>query len=143
MPVDKAQTAADVIQAFNTGNWERLRAIFTPDIVYQETGTQRHTEGVEPYIEVLQGWRHALPDCTGTIHVSAMNDTAATHELTWQATHTGPLETPNGTLPPTGKRITVQAALWYIFDGDHIREIHHHLDVLSLLHQLGALSSPS
>src|SRR5919107_6046747 len=60
-------------------------------------------------------------------------------EILWEGTHTGPMETPGGTLPPSGAQISVEASLWVRFHGDKAREVHHYLDVLSLLQQIGAI----
>lgn len=60
-------------------------------------------------------------------------------ELTWVGTQTGPLQTPGGILPASGKAIQVPASVWFTFDGEMVQEVHHYLDVLTLLQQLGAL----
>jgi hypothetical protein len=36
-------------------------------------------------------------------------------------------------MPPSGKRVAVPASVWYTFQGDQIREIHHHLDMMCLI----------
>jgi hypothetical protein len=60
-------------------------------------------------------------------------------EIHWDGTHTGPLETPAGLVPASGNRLAVDASFWARYEGDSIQEIHHHLDVLVLLQQIGAL----
>ena len=57
-------------------------------------------------------------------------------------THTGPLDAPGGTIPATGKRVVVLASFWITFEGEQVKEAHHHLDVMSLLQQLGVISTP-
>jgi len=47
---------------------------------------------------------------------------------------------PAGPVPPSGNRIAVDASAWFRFEGDTISEIRHHLDVLALLQQIGALT---
>ena len=49
------------------------------------------------------------------------------------------METPGGTLPPSRAQVSVEASFWVPIDGDKAREIHHYLDVLSLLKQIGAI----
>jgi hypothetical protein len=41
-----------------------------------------------------------------------------------------------------GARISVEASLWARFEGDKAREVHHYLDVLTLLQQIGAMPGP-
>jgi hypothetical protein len=75
----------------------------------------------------------------GTIRARLAGDGLVAHEIHWEGTHTGPLETPGGTVEASGRRIDIEASGWYRFRGDAIAEIHHHLDVLMLLQQIGAL----
>lgn len=64
-------------------------------------------------------------------------------EIHCNGTHDGPLDTPAGPLPASGRHVDVQASIWIRFDEDRAAEVHHHLDVLALLQQLGALPSPA
>ena len=139
---DLTVIAGDLIDAFNQSDWARFKALLAPDIRYEETGTQRRLEGADAYVQLCQGWKNAFPDATGTIRNTAASNNTVAQELTWEATHTGPLESPTGTIPPSGKRALTQATVWLIFQGDKAQEIHHHLDVLSLLQQIGALPTP-
>ena len=139
---DVTQLAADFIDAFNRADWPRFQAHMAPEVVYQETGTLRRVQGHERYVELCQGWKQALPDVTGTIERSIASGSTVAQELTWRGTHTGPLLGPGGTLPATGKRVQVQASFWLTFQGGRVTEAHHHLDVLSLLQQLGMLPTP-
>lgn len=135
-PVHLAET---VITAFNAADWEQLRAVVAPNLVYTETGTQRRVESLEDYLHLLQGWKQALPDARGTILKAVSQGNTAVQEVIWEGTQTGPLPTPAGTLPPSGKAIRVPAAIWYTVEGELVQEVHHYLDVLALLQQLGAL----
>jgi steroid delta-isomerase-like uncharacterized protein len=133
------QAATDWVEGFNEADWERWGRHLAPDIVYAETGTGRRIEGLEPYLDLCRGWRAALPDVKGTIrNVLASGDTVAQGVL-WQGTHTGPMQTPGGTLEASGQRVSVEASLWARFEGDKIQEVHHYLDVLTLLQQVGAM----
>ena len=136
---DLTQASADLIDAFNEADWERFRGILSPDTVYSETGTGRRVEGAEAYVTLCQGWKVALPDVRGTIRGAIASEDQVAQEILWEGTHTGPMETPEGTLPPSGAQISVEASLWIRFDGDKAREVHHYLDVLSLLQQIGAI----
>ncbi len=134
-----AQLAEAVIAAFSAADWEQLRATVAPDVVYTETGTQRRVENLADYLQLLQGWKQAIPDAQGIVHKAISQGNTAVLELTWVGTQTGPLPTPAGILPASGKEIRVPAAAWYTFDGEMVQEVHHYLDVLTLLQQLGAL----
>src|SRR5215212_6874617 len=137
--VDHTQASADLIDAFNEADWERFRGVLSPDTVYSETGTGRRVEGAEAYVTLCQGWKVALPDVRGTIRGAIATEDQVAQEILWAGTHAGPMETPGGTLSPSGAQISVEASLWLRFYGDKAREVHHYLDVLSLLQQIGAM----
>ena len=134
-----AQVAEALIAAFNAGDWPQFRAPLAANVVYEETGTQRRTQNADEYLQLVEGWKQAFPNVKGTIRNVVSSGNTVVQEITWTGTHTGPLPTPGGTLPASGKSITVQASMWYTFQGDTIQAIRHHLDVLSMLQQLGAL----
>jgi steroid delta-isomerase-like uncharacterized protein len=135
---DLTHAAAAFIDAFNRADWDTWRRLVADDVVYTETGTGRRVEGIDAYIELAKGWKTAFPDVTGTIHNAIVSGDTVAQEIRWDATHTGPMQTPDGTIEPTGKRISIDASVWYRFDGGRTRELHHYLDVLMLLQQIGA-----
>jgi steroid delta-isomerase-like uncharacterized protein len=102
-----AQVAEALIAAFNAGDWAQFRAALAPDVVYEETGTQRRTQNADEYLQLVEGWKQALPDAKGTIRNVVSSGNTVVLEITWT--------------------------------GNTIQEVHHHLDVLSMLQQLGAL----
>ena len=136
---DFTRVVDDLIDAFNKDDWQRFSAGVARDVRYEETGTQRRVQDRDAYVQLCQGWKQAFPDTKGTIRNTVANGNTVATEVTWEGTHTGPLEGPGGTLPPSGKQIAVQAAFWFTFQESQIQEIHHHLDVLRLLQQIGAI----
>ena len=126
------------IDAFNTGDWEQLRAMLASDARYDELGTQRKIEGPEMIVELFKGWKTAFPDAVGTVTSAVASGNKAALEVTWKGTHTGPLETAEGTIPASGKRQETPAACFFTFEGDKIKESRHYFDSLTLLKQIGA-----
>lgn len=43
---DLIKRADGLLDAFNAADWQRFAADLAPDVVYEETGTQRHVDGV-------------------------------------------------------------------------------------------------
>ena len=135
---DASKVGIEVVEAFNAGDWHRLRAALTPEVVYQETGTQRRTEGPDEYVQLSQGWKQTFPDARGTVRNALASGNSAALEITWEGTHRGPLPLPDGVLAATGRSIVVQATMWFTVEGARVREIRHHLDLTALLQQIGA-----
>jgi steroid delta-isomerase-like uncharacterized protein len=137
---DMTRAATDLIHAFNDADWDRLRTLVAPDLVYAESGTGRRIEGADAYIELVTAWKEAFPDSTGTIEAIATGDDTVAQRIVWEGTHSGVLVTAAGPIQPSGKRIRVDASAWFRFEDDTIREVHHHIDVLTMLQQIGAMT---
>ena len=136
---DLVKIAREAVDAFNASDWERTRALMTPDYLYNEVGTQRRIQGPEEAVAALQGWKQAMPDAKGKVTSAFARGNTVALEITWEGTQTGPLEGPTGTIPASGKRQVTPAVQILTFEGDRIKETHHYFDMVSLLKQIGAL----
>ena len=130
--------AREQVDAFNSGDWERMRAGLASDSRYDELGTERKIDGPEKIVELFKGWKQAFPDAVGTVTSAVASGDKAALEVTWKGTHTGPLATAEGTIPASGKRQETPAAFFFTFAGDKIKESRHYFDSLTLLKQIGA-----
>ena len=126
------------VEAFNSGDWEQMRALLTSDSLYDELGTQRKIEGPEKIVELFKGWKTAFPDAVGTVTSAFASGNKAALEVTWKGTHTGPLETAAGTIPASGNSQETPAAFFLTFEGDKVKESRHYFDSMTLLKQIGA-----
>ena len=127
------------VDAFNSGDWEQVRAGLASDSRYDELGTERKIEGPEKIVELFKAWKTAFPDAVGTVTSAVASGSKAALEVTWKGTHTGPLVTAEGTIPASGKLQETPAALFFTFEGDKIKESRHYFDSMTLLKQIGAL----
>jgi steroid delta-isomerase-like uncharacterized protein len=130
--------AREQIDAFNSGEWERMESGLASGSRYEEFGTQRTIDGPEKIVELFKGWKQAFPDAVGTITAAVASGDKAALEVTWNGTQTGPLVTAAGTIPASGKRQKTPAAIFFAFTGDKITESHHYFDSQTLLEQIGA-----
>ena len=136
---DVTSLARAQVEFFNTSDWEGARASYLPDVVYDERATGRVLQGPDAIIEAMKGWKTFNSDVTGTIsNIHVSGDTAVV-EVTWEGTMDGPLETPGGTVPPTGKGHATHGAWVMTFEGDKLRESRNYFDMLQLLQQVGAM----
>ena len=108
------------------------------DAVYDEKGTHRRIQGAGEIIEAWQGWAKAFPDSKATfVREFASGDTAVL-ELLWKGVHTGPLQTPTGTIPASNKPIEMPACQVVRVEGDKVKSASHYFDMLTMLTQIGA-----
>ncbi len=77
-------TARGIVDAFNASDWEGFQNLMTEDAVYDEVGTSRTIEGIEPIIEAMKGWKEAMPDVKGTVDNAAATDSGVVLEVTWR-----------------------------------------------------------
>ena len=139
---DLIRAARDNVEAFNAGDWDRFKATLTADSLEEEVATQRRLQGVGQIEESAQGWKQAFPDVKGTITNVLATGNTVTMQITWEGTHTGPLAGPAGTIPASGKRVTVRAANVITFAGEKIKENHNYFDLMTILQQIGAVPQP-
>src|SRR2546429_9057303 len=107
--MDSIKCASQFVEAYNSGDWGRLKESFTADAVYDEVGTRRRLQGPDEILRANQGWKEAFPDSRGDITGAFADDRDVTLEITWEGTHTGPPESPHGTIPPSRKHFAARA----------------------------------
>jgi steroid delta-isomerase-like uncharacterized protein len=111
------------------------------DAVYDEKGTHRRIQGAGEIIEAWQGWAKAFPDSKATIVREFASGDTAVLELVWKGVHTGPLETPTGTIPASNKPVEIPACQVVQVEGGKIKSGSHYFDLLTMLTQIGATSA--
>jgi steroid delta-isomerase-like uncharacterized protein len=137
--MSSVDVARENVEAFNAGDWERFKATFSDEPVYDEFATQRRLVGHEAIIDANRAWREAFPDARGTVERAIADDGTVTLEITWEGTQSGPLHMPTGDIPASNRHVVVKAAEVFDVEGDKIREARHYFDLMGLLQQLGAV----
>jgi steroid delta-isomerase-like uncharacterized protein len=126
------------ITAYNDKDWSKAKDMLAADAVYDEKGTNRRIQGAGAIVEAWQGWGKAIPDSKATfVREFASGDTAV-FEIVWKGAHTGPLQTPTGTIPASNKPIEVPACQVVQVEGGKVKSVSHYFDMLTLLTQIGA-----
>jgi len=133
-----ADVAKEQVIAYNEKDWDRVKAAVAPEVVYDEVGTQRRISGVDDLLTAWKGWAKALPDSRASFRSEVVSGNTAVLEITWNGTHSGPLQTPAGEIPPSGKKIDVRAVQVVEVAGDRVRSVRHYFDMATLLQQIGA-----
>ena len=140
-----AQSVIDIakaqIVAYNQKDWNAVTAVLAPGCVYDEVATHQRVQGVNDILTAWRGWATALPDSNASFdHVSVSGNTV-TLELTWRGTHNGPLQTPGGPLPPSGRKIEIRACQVVDVADGRVQAVRHYFDMATMLQQLGAFSA--
>lgn len=134
-PIDVAR---DSLDAFNAGDFEKLRALHTADYVEDEFATGRRFDSLDEAMEAARGWRRSFPDAKGTVVGAYGDDRTAVLEIRWEGTNEGPMPTPDGgELPPSGRQVSVRACQVFEIRDGLIGSSRHYFDLLTLLEQIG------
>ena len=131
--------ARESSDAFNKGDKERWMSTLAPDTVYKEHATGREAHGIEENMTVGWAWRDAFPDAHGEIVNAFGSGDQAVLQIVWTGTQKGDLVGPAGTIPATGKRVSVPACQVIQVRNGKLASTDHYFDMMTLLVQLGAI----
>ena len=123
--------------AINAHDEEAIAALYEDGATFSEPGGEfTDREAIAGY------WRaffDAFPDFQGRDDFKAEAGDTAINEWSVEGTHSGPLETPEGTIPATGRRVVVRGCDALTVRGGLIQSHRAYYDQLGLMAQLGVV----
>ena len=123
------------VATFNEARWDDALNLQAEDAIKEEIGTRRRMNRQES-LEAAKAWKAAFPDARGSIVHKLAADNEVAGEIVWEGTHRGEL---NG-IPPTGRAVRVEAAVFLQEKGGKIVRARHYIDVAGMMAQLGVTS---
>ena len=130
----KAMIRRIMDEVLNKGNIAVIDEIMAPDYAFHGAdGTQ--TKGLEAFKQFVSMIRGAFPDMHYKVDDAVCEGDIVAIRTSFTATNTGPLRG----MPPTGKKVTMQEALFYRFEGNKPIEEWQFMNHLALLQQLGVV----
>lgn len=120
-------------EAFNDRDFERVSTIVAPDAKVTNVVTGETFEGPAGFRQYLQTWASAFPDARLEVTNIVAGELAAAVEFTGKGTNTGPLMTPIGEIPPTGRRGEQRFCDVYEITDGKITGLRIYFDVATLL----------
>jgi steroid delta-isomerase-like uncharacterized protein len=131
-------TVHKINEAFNRHDTGALADFYATDAVVSDPFYTAPLRGKSEIQRDAGDFFRAFPDIKGKIRTVIAKDQAASVQYTVTATHTGPLASPDGDIPPTGKKITLDLAIFSRFNEKGlIIEEDRYYNVRLLLEQLG------
>jgi predicted ester cyclase len=138
---DSVYLARSLYEFWNHRELEKLAGLVATDCEILVAGSGERFKGPPGAIESSRIWADAFPDGRVEVdHIIAAGDFVAV-ELTAKGTHTGVLRSSTGTIPATGRSITLDICDVVEIRGEKIQTIRSYLDSGSLLMQLGFISA--
>jgi steroid delta-isomerase-like uncharacterized protein len=109
----------------------------TPDAVWTSVPAGASFHGPDGYQQFISVWLTAFPDAKVEVKNIAAGDDFAVAQFIGRGTHRGPLKTPAGELPATGKPMAVEFCEVYALKGNRIAGCQLYFDAMGLMKQLG------
>lgn len=126
------------VTALNAHDAARFAAAYAPDAILYTAAWPEPLRGRAAIQQDAQQWITAMPDMTLEIEELVIDGSTAAVRLLFVGTHTGPLTTPSGEVPPTGRRVSVPMAVFGRHDSSGTTEVEHrYLDMMTMAQQLG------
>jgi steroid delta-isomerase-like uncharacterized protein len=123
--------------AYNKKDWDGVKAAITAGFVYDEVATQRKATDADQLIEAWRGWATAFPDSNATFEGAFVSAGKVVLEITWRGKHIGPMQSPKGEIPATGKSIEMRACQIVEVEGGKAKSMRQYFDMMTMLQQLG------
>lgn len=125
------------IERYNAHDLDGNAALFSADAVLYDVATGQTYRGPEGSREFNGGLLTAFPDSTCEIISALAGERSVAVEFWGRGTHTGPLVTPAGTIPPTGRKVEVRFCEILDVQGGKIARMNLYWDVNTMMTQLG------
>src|SRR5690606_11799520 len=120
--------------------YEAASEFVTDGVVVCAVALDAIYRGRSGFLEYVRGWGAAFPDCRlEALEISGKGD-RVTAEYRLEGTHTGPLITPRGHIPPTGMEMQVAFCDVVDVSGEGIIQIRSYFDTATILRQLGLIT---
>ena len=87
----------------------------------------------------MQGFKQAFPDMTISHDNVLADGSKVAVEFTARGTHTGPLQTPAGDIPASGKKVVLDVVEVYEWHNGKFTKMANYQDSGSLMRQIGAI----
>jgi steroid delta-isomerase-like uncharacterized protein len=123
------------LEFINTASEKLASELISPEAIFHVPGRPEPMRGPGGYLEIIGMMRGGFPDIQWTLEEMITEGDMIAARFTMRGTH-------NGTffgVPPTGKKIEVQAMNFYHLSGGQIVEERGQPDFLGLLQQIGAV----
>jgi steroid delta-isomerase-like uncharacterized protein len=134
----REDTIREVLDAINRHDVEAFSALYADDAVVHDPQYPEPLRGRSAIRRDMEDFLRTFPDLHGDLRSTIEAEGIASFEAHMSGTHQGPLPGPSGEIPPTGKRVEMDAGIFCKFDEKgQIVEERRYYDVAGLMGQLG------
>ena len=135
-------TTARFVAAFNAHDEKALNELHSDDIKFNAPGGFKATNAKEATAFAMT-WLNAFPDGKMTVRTELTSGPWVIQEVVMEGTHTAPLQSPNGPIPATYKKVKGYGVQILKVDNGKITEARIYFDQLDQMSQLGLIPAPA
>jgi steroid delta-isomerase-like uncharacterized protein len=137
---NNADLARTIYRLFNEGKLDQVVELANEDVELILIPFGQTFHGREGFMNFLQGFHSAFPDITITVTNQVAAGDQVVTEFTARGTHTRPLQTPAGEVPPTGRVVDLTVCeVWQVKNG-RLAALRNYQDMASMIRQLGLIA---
>jgi len=139
---DVKDTTTRFVDAFNAHDEKALQALHADDIKFNAPGGFKATNAKDATAYAMT-WLKAFPDGKMKVRSEITSGPWVVQEIVMEGTHTAPLDSPTGAIPPTHKKVVGYGVQILRVEDGKIAEARIYFDQLDQLSQLGLLPMPA
>jgi steroid delta-isomerase-like uncharacterized protein len=128
-------------RSMEAGDFDAFAALLHEDVEFRGMGMELH--GPEAVRAMVEGYKAAFPDLHHEVHDAVEAGDTVAMELHVRGTHRGPMTTPQGELPATGREVLWVSADYLKLRDGKVVSWHAYTDQLAVLEQLGLMGAPA
>ena len=137
---ENAKMARGIYEMFNNRDFDGMAALAAENMEVVNIPVGATLSGPAGFRQHAQGWGGAFPDSRVEVTNVIASDEGVVVEFRGRGTHTGPLASPAGEIPATGKSVDIPFCDVYQVKGGKLSSLHAYFDSATMLRQLGLIS---
>jgi steroid delta-isomerase-like uncharacterized protein len=134
---DNAALARRIYQLFSDDKLDDALELVAEDVEAVLVPFGQTFHGRDGFTGFMQGFKGAFPDIRISVTNQIATEEQVVSEFTARGTHTGPLQTPAGAIPPTGRTVDFIVCEVMRVKNGRIASLHNYQDAASIMRQLG------
>jgi predicted ester cyclase len=138
---DAQAVGAQFVEAFNAHDEARIRELSAEGEVFEAPGVR--LEGRDATVAYAMSWLNAFGDARTDVHNELVVGDWVVQEFVFSGTHTGPLQTPAGEVPPTNRQLRGRGVQIFRVEDGVVADTRLYFDQVDVMTQLGLMPEPA
>jgi steroid delta-isomerase-like uncharacterized protein len=138
-----ADILRELAEAFNARDFGRAHELMSDEVEFVDVAAGVTVHGPDGFIGYARGWAGAFSDMRIETLAVVADESHAAGEFVGGGTHDGPLPTPAGEIPATGRNFQERFTFFCEVEGGKLTGVRDYYNAMSLMAQLGLMPEPA